>query len=560
METQAPPIGTTKGPGETPHEFTFVTPDPDQRVRYGEFVYYEAAVEGESRRILARVTRRVPLRLFPDTFMADPVIPPGDVARLMGFEQSVHELFEITATVLGYYDPGLGFVNPRIPPRSGAPIYIAPDEMLCNLLSRRMCGDIGSIEIGSLLSRPRGSVPIALDARSITSTHMAIIASTGSGKSYLAGVMLEELMRPHNRAAVLVVDPHAEYDTLVHMQGHRAFWTDDGYEATVHIVRPNDIKVRVSSLTLGDLRYLLPNLSERMHHLLGRAWSRVRREYGEERWTRAQLKVAIRAGMDDRPITDPDEDQKMEEDPTIGALIWRVQSVLDHSSIFDDHVSMPLDDLFRPGQCTVLQLNEIPEREQQIIVATLLRRLNQARMDTVRGRVKEDDENYLPYPTFVLIEEAHNFAPAGADAVTTHILKQILSEGRKFGVAVGLISQRPGKLDSDVLSQCMTQCIMRIVNPVDQNRVAESVESVGRDLLMELPALSRGQVIVAGAAVNTPVMVRVRERLTPHGAEDPDAPTEWQRYFSEENERRRQRDNAPPADGPRRQGRDRMFL
>ena len=59
------------------------------------------------------------------------------------------------------------------------------------------------MHIGSLLSRGEGAVPIALDAASFTSTHLAIIASTGSGKSYLAGVILEELMRPCNRAAVL---------------------------------------------------------------------------------------------------------------------------------------------------------------------------------------------------------------------------------------------------------------------------------------------------------------------------------------------------------------------
>jgi uncharacterized protein len=224
------------------------------------------------------------------------------------------------------------------------------------------------------------------------------------------------------------------------------------------------------------------------------------------------------------------------------------------SEIFNDHTNLPLSDLFTPGQCTVLQLNEVAEREQQIIVATLLRRLNQARMDTVRGRATQGSEDYLPYPGFVLIEEAHNFAPANAEIVTTQILKQILSEGRKFGVAVGLISQRPGKLDGDVLSQCMTQCIMRIVNPVDQARVAESVESAGRDLLTELPALSKGQVIVAGVSVNTPVVVQVRKRLTKHGAEDPNAPQEWRRYFDAEHERRRQRDDALPGDSPRPRG------
>jgi DNA helicase HerA-like ATPase len=74
---------------------------------------------------------------------------------------------------------------------------------------------------------------------------------------------------------------------------------------------------------------------------------------------------------------------------------------------------------------------------------------------------------------------------------------------------------------------------MRIVNPVDQSRIAESVETVGRDLLAELPALSKGQVIIAGASVNTPVLVQVRSRLTPHGAPDPDAPKQWQAYFTE---------------------------
>ena len=552
---QVTPVGTTKGPGDTPHEYTFVAPDPEQRVKYGEFVYYEADIEGQMRPILGRVTRRVPLRLYPDTFMADPTVPPKAVAELLGFEQDVHDLFEITATTIGFYNSALGFVNPRVPPRSGAPIYIAPDEMLVDVLSRVRPEAIGAVHIGALLSRPGARVPIALDARGFTSTHLAIIASTGSGKSYLAGVILEELMQPKNRAAVMVVDPHGEYDTLLDIHDHPAF-TQGGYQAEVKVVRPSDIKVRASSLELGDLRYLLRDLSEKMHFELGQAYRRVRSRYSDK-WTRAQFIETIRAGESGQPVTDPDADKEM--DPTISALIWRVRSLFENSFIFNDNTNMPLEELFRPGQCTVLQLNEIPEREQQTIVATLLRRLYQARMDTQRGIAAKGGESYLPYPAFVLIEEAHNFAPAGAEIITTQILKQILSEGRKFGVAVGLISQRPGKLDSDVLSQCMTQCIMRIVNPIDQARIAESVESVGRDLLTELPALTKGQVIVAGASVNTPVMVQVRQRMTRHGAEDPDAPQEWQNYFSAVNERSRARDNAPPGDSPRRRGADRLF-
>lgn len=96
---------------------------------------------------------------------------------------------------------------------------------------------------------------------------------------------------------------------------------------------------------------------------------------------------------------------------------------------------------------------------------------------------------------------------------------------------MALISQRPGKLDGDVISQCNTHCLLRIVNDLDQRRVAESVETVGRDLLVELPALTKGQAIVAGEAVSTPVLCQVRSRYTPHGAESKDAPADWQRFF-----------------------------
>jgi DNA helicase HerA-like ATPase len=180
----------------------------------------------------------------------------------------------------------------------------------------------------------------------------------------------------------------------------------------------------------------------------------------------------------------------------------------------------------------VLQLSDIEQHEQQVIVATLLRRVNKARMATVRGDSQPGTDGHLPYPVFTLLEEAHRYAPAGLTVVSTNILKQILSEGRKFGVGIGLITQRPGKLDQDVLSQCMTQIIMRIVNPIDQDTIAKSVEGAGRQLLDELPALTKGQAIICGVAVNTPVMCRIRPRITEHGGETFDAPNEWANWHS----------------------------
>jgi len=479
-------IGTTKGPGETPHEYAFITPDREQTAKVGEFVYYETTVDGQTRHVLGRITGRKPVRLFPDGFLADPSAPPAEVAAMIGYTDTDYELFEVSVEVLGYYDEGLGdFVNPRLPPRAGASIYRADSVMLSRVLSKRAIGQGGAGHVGSLLSRPADEVPIVVDLRAVTSTHLAVIASTGAGKSYLAGVLVEELMKPHNRAAVLIVDPHGEYDTLAQMQGLDAFASADGYRPRVEIIRPADVKVRVSSLTLSDLRYLLPEMSERMHYVLGRAYGLVGQQFGEK-WTLKQLQLAVReAEKQIRGKAEPgleeqaEELSKGDEFGTAGAVIWRLNSRLEGSAIFNDFQSLPLSRLFQPGQCTVLQLNEVDHREQQVVVATLLRRLFHARVQTEKRLAVESDETYLPYPTFVLIEEAHNFAPAAADLVSSQVLKTILSEGRKFGVAVGLISQRPGRLDPDVLSQCMTQFILRIVNPIDQNRVAESVESVG---------------------------------------------------------------------------------
>jgi hypothetical protein len=101
-------------------------------------------------------------------------------------------------------------------------------------------------------------VPVVLSIRDVVSTHLAILASTGSGKSYTAGVLVEELMQSWNRAAVVIVDPHGEYHTMQSIQGDTQFFGDDGYKPEVKIFTPEKIKVRFSTLSEADVKYLCP--------------------------------------------------------------------------------------------------------------------------------------------------------------------------------------------------------------------------------------------------------------------------------------------------------------
>jgi DNA helicase HerA-like ATPase len=360
-------------------------------------------------------------------------------------------------------------------------------------------------------------------------------------------------MRPYNRAAVLIIDPHGEYNTLQEIANDEEFREGEAaspaarrqprYEARTRVYLHDQVKVRMNTLTLGDLRYLLPNMTDKQHHFLSRAFEALRNEKKGQPWGAVDLKRHV-SNVGKSANEDSGDDSG---NSTIAALHWKIDERLgDNTMVFDQFQHLNLGEVLQPGQCTVLQLNEIDERDQQVIVATLLRRINQARMDTEKGKVQAGDERHLPYPVFILLEEAHHFAPHDGEAITTGILKQVLAEGRKFGIGVGLISQRPGKLDADVLSQCLTQCIMRIVNEVDQKSVATAVEGVGRDLLQNLPALSKGQAIIAGSAINTPVICRVRERMTPHGGESKDAPAEWLAQFGEDALAARARDEALP--------------
>jgi len=174
---------------------------------------------------------------------------------------------------------------------------------------------------------------------------------------------------------------------------------------------------------------------------------------------------------------------------------------------------VPMDDLLRPMTLSVIDLAGVDQRISEFVVDKILREAwSQA---STQG---------LARPVFVVLEEAHNFVPGGRD-VSSHcayIIKRISSEGRKFGIFLVLITQRPYRIHQDTLSQCNSQIIMRLTNPEDQRAVRAASESISEGLLADLPGLNVGEAVVLGPLVRVPVMVRVGKRLSQEGGSDVD--------------------------------------
>jgi len=103
------------------------------------------------------------------------------------------------------------------------------------------------------------------------------------------------------------------------------------------------------------------------------------------------------------------------------------------------------------------------------------------------------------------------------------ITRQIAQEGRKFGVGLLLISQRPSRLDETTLSQCNSYVVMRLANPADQSYVRRAIETLGEAEADMLPDLDVGEALLSGQLVNFPVLVRIKPPASKGEREEEDA-------------------------------------
>ncbi|NCS70891.1 MAG: ATP-binding protein [Candidatus Aenigmarchaeota archaeon] len=376
-------------------------------------------------------------------------------------------------TPLGIYDSGL-LKRVTYPPSPGVQVEEIDKKILTEFLGLDSNGlNIGKISFHDL--------DVKINLTKMFQKHLAILAMSGAGKSYLTSVMFEELldrMDDLGKPSVIVIDPHGEYT---------GFAKDPEYGSKTKVYGKDDICIGISNLSPYQIMEFLPGMSPAQRRELTTIIQGMVKK--KKPYTFKDLITEIEVSSTKRVIKDT-------------MISWLMH--LENSKLFKNSTKPDIKDLAKPGQLSIMDISDIvSQRDKQMLVTFFARKLFWMR--TI-GKI----------PPFILVvEEAHQFCPEGVrkeGALSRSIIETIAREGRKFHASLVLISQRPIQLSTTALSQCNTHIIMRVTNPYDLDHMGKSSEGVTNDVLKMIPGLRIGEALIVGEAVNYPLLIKVRGR------------------------------------------------
>jgi DNA helicase HerA-like ATPase len=489
--------------------------------------------------VLAQVTKiGVASRILDDTLGYDET-----VAILTG-KFTDRPRVQLEARIIGFLDERGAVRRPRFAASPGHPVRRASNE----LLKRFFCHEIPhGIDVGHLIDRP--GVPVLLNPNGLR-RHLAIIAQTGAGKSYLAGRILECLLELGG--TVVVLDPNSDYVQIrkVAEDAERSYAgarkTPFADQVDIYRIpgiqnhRFNDdvigssqpFTVRFADLSFDEVLDLA-RVDERYTRIaaaIRQALDSIRAEtdtYGprdllerleqmSQPQTGGEEPDASQQGSDsgDEQVADAENHRAT---PVRTATPDDCRRAIDYIRPLTDYriwaqENINLHRMLEPARATIIDLAGGGHKTVEIVASKILK-LIWAR--ALRGE--------LPHPVFVFLEEAHNLVPGrGQETRASGIINTIASEGRKFKVFLVAITQRPSKINEDTLSQCGSQVIMQITNTRDQQAIANAVEAASADLVSDLPGLNRGEAVVLGQLTRIPALISVGGRTSAEGGADID--------------------------------------
>ncbi len=385
---------------------------------------------------------------------------------------------------------------------------------------------------------------LSLDPRALFGRHFAILGQSGSGKSWTVTSLIQHTIRAMPKTHLIMLDLHGEY-----------CWKND--DGTIESAFPDDMVNYVDALEM-EMPYWMMTYAELVDLFIDKDDSGVSMQMSYMREVLQQLKrkEAKKIGLGvvsiDTPIyfslaemymqfKNANEERK-DFGKTQGALFGQFDEFLVRmQSRFNDvrydfllkpkkrNNSESMADLLRQfiglgrkkANITVVDLSSVPTDVRPAVSAQV-------------GRLAYEFNYWNPkrreFPITLICEEAHAYIPrekGGQFEGTKKMMERIAKEGRKYGVSIGVVSQRPTELSETMLSQCSSFICLRTTNPDDQNYIRGLVPEAEGDLTDILTSLGRGEALVLGEAAPLPTRVQIYRPDPAPKSNDVDYYTSW---------------------------------
>jgi len=374
-------------------------------------------------------------------------------------------------------------------------------------------GENSAVKIGTITQD--SSIPALITIDKLLSRHFAVVGTTGVGKSTSVALILRKIVEQRPDIRTLILDPHNEFATAFPDHAITVdastldlpFWmfTLEEFTEVIFRGRPGigeEIDALRDLIPEAKIQYERGSSAEKHATLIKRG----REPSSHTADTPVPYRMLDLLKLMDEKLGQLDGKA---ERPHIKALMNRIESIMSDprfNFMFDgkssaDAMNRLLSHVFRIPQngkpICVFELSGIPA-EVVNVVASVMCRLAFDLGISSQGTIQ----------TLVVCEEAHRYIPADANAgflPTRTAIARIAKEGRKYGVYLGVITQRPGELDSTILSQCNTIFSMRLGNESDQEIVRQALTGGARSTASFLSSLANRECIAFGEAIDSPM-------------------------------------------------------
>ena len=388
------------------------------------------------------------------------------------------------------------------------------------------------------------SIDVCLDPAALFGRHFAILGQSGAGKSWTVANLLQRAVKSMPKAHIILLDLHGEY-SWEDNDGNRQHAFDD---KVTRYIDARDLEIPYWLMTFAELVDLLIDRSD------DSASSQISflRDSVHDLRNKSNKELELGDISIDSPVYFSltelyayfEEANKMTSNfgKDKGALaglfdqfLMRLQSRMNDTRYdfllqpkhrtSSDTMSGLLRDFVGLGnpkaQITIIDLSSVPFDVRPVVTAQV-------------GRLAFEFNYWNPrfkeFPLLLVCEEAHAYIPREGGSQyegTRRSMQRIAKEGRKYGVGLAVVTQRPHELSETVLAQCSTFICLRLTNPDDQDYVRDLVPEAESDFIDVLSSLSQGEAMVMGLAVPLPTRVQLYKPDPPPNSSSVDFFRHW---------------------------------